>query len=290
MLEHRRGHPLDMARAAMGSADEQDGSSKPLVLFVDDEKSILRSLRRLLIREPYELLLAESGKEALEIIAARPVKLIISDQRMPGMTGLELLEAVRDIRPDALRIILSGYTQVDTIIEAINRGEIYKYLTKPWNDEELKLHIKRALEQHDLRHENTRLTEEVTRQNDRLRELNKLLEERADDAFSGLTTAQELFESMSVGLLIVDGDGLVVSANRHATQISGICPGEFLSTKRTVQLPPELLETLSQPAETTVLHEGMQYEQNDGVRWRVSDLREGAGLRGRIVTLWKETA
>jgi len=136
--------------------EERKGS----ILLVDDEANILGSLRRLLRRENYELLTATSAEEGLKILEQREVNLIISDQRMPGMQGVEFLKKAMELCPDTIRIILSGYTDVDTVTAAINEGRVYQFILKPWNDEELKITIKRALEQYELQMENKKLIED----------------------------------------------------------------------------------------------------------------------------------
>jgi len=120
------------------------------VLCVDDEVNILRSLKRLLRKEDYRLLTASSGEQGLEILKENAVNLVISDQRMPGMSGIEFLARVKEEYPDIIRAILSGYTEVDAIMDSINRGHIYKFLLKPWNDQNLILDIRQALEHCDL--------------------------------------------------------------------------------------------------------------------------------------------
>ena len=127
------------------------------VLCVDDEKNILQSLKRLLRKEDYRLLTASSGEEGLKVLEENDVHMVISDQRMPEMSGTEFLAALKTKYPDVLRIILSGYTDVDSITESINKGHIYKFLLKPWNDHNLKLEIKQALEQYDLIQANKKL-------------------------------------------------------------------------------------------------------------------------------------
>ena len=115
------------------------------ILIVDDEPANLRSLARL-FRQGYEVLTAESGDQALDLLRQHDVALLITDQRMPGMTGIELLKNTVPIRPRMVRIILTGYTDVDALVEAINCGQVYRYVTKPWNNDELRLTAKRALE------------------------------------------------------------------------------------------------------------------------------------------------
>jgi len=114
------------------------------LLLLDDEENVLRSLVRLFRRDGYQILTANSVREAFDLLASNAVQVIVSDQRMPDMSGTEFLGRVRDLYPDTIRMVLSGYTDVATITEAINRGAIYRFLTKPWNDEELREHIHAA--------------------------------------------------------------------------------------------------------------------------------------------------
>jgi len=134
------------------------------IIVVDDEPANLRLLERL-FRHDYEVIAAESGEEALRLLSDHDAALVITDQRMPNMTGVELLKRTADIRPQMVRIILTGYTDVETLVEAINSGLVYKYVTKPWNNEELRLTVNRALEhfetnkgRHELEMMNQRLT------------------------------------------------------------------------------------------------------------------------------------
>lgn len=125
---------------------EDDNGVEPTLLLVDDEPNIINSLKRLLRREGYRILTAESGAEALELLAANTVQVIVSDHRMPGMSGVELLSRVRDLYPSTRRIILSGYSDIGTLTDAINRGAVWKFISKPWDDEELKTDVKHAFE------------------------------------------------------------------------------------------------------------------------------------------------
>jgi DNA-binding NtrC family response regulator len=131
------------------------------VLFVDDEEHILRSLKRLLKHENYRLLTAKSGAEGLEVLRKNHVQVVISDQRMPAMTGTEFLENVKLDYPNALRIVLTGHADLDSIVESINKGHIYNFFFKPWDNRHLKLEIKQALEYYDLLEANRKLQEEI---------------------------------------------------------------------------------------------------------------------------------
>ncbi|MEG8231067.1 HD domain-containing phosphohydrolase [Pseudomonas orientalis] len=144
---------------------------KPAVLLVDDEESILNSLRRLLRSQPYDVVLATSGAQALEIMATRPIDLVMSDARMPGMDGATLLAEVHRLYPGTRRILLTGYADLTTMIKAINDGQIHRYISKPWNDEELQLILQQTLEHQRLE----RLTQA---QHEQLKALNATLEKR----------------------------------------------------------------------------------------------------------------
>lgn len=120
------------------------------ILIVDDEDLVLKSLQRVFRREEYNVYLAESGAKALEIMQDIPIELIITDQRMPQMTGTDLLKIVKERWPQTVRIILSGYAEVEAVLAAINVGEVYRFVTKPWEDNALRTVVRNALEQGKL--------------------------------------------------------------------------------------------------------------------------------------------
>lgn len=148
------------------------------LLLVDDEASILSSLRRLLRPAGYKIHLAESGRAGLEILEREPIDLVVSDMRMPEMSGAQFLEQVRNRWPETTRILLTGYADVGSTVDAINRGEIYRYISKPWDDTQLVLTIREGLESGRLRKENIRLLELTRVQNEELTQLNAGLERR----------------------------------------------------------------------------------------------------------------
>ncbi len=125
---------------------------KRTVLFVDDEENVLSALRRGLLDEPYNTLFARSGREALEILARSPVHVIVTDMRMPEMGGLDLLRTVKKEYPHVVRMVLSGYTQVTTLLTAINQGEVFRFVTKPWRlEDEFKPAVREAVQYYDCR-------------------------------------------------------------------------------------------------------------------------------------------
>ncbi|MDB5786008.1 HD domain-containing phosphohydrolase [Caballeronia mineralivorans] len=153
-----------------------DGTSVPVVLLVDDEPSVLSSLKRLLRPTRYQVLTAESGAAALDLLTSTKVDLIISDMRMPYMSGAEFLAQAQALYPDTMRILLTGYSEIESVVRAINEGGVYRYLNKPWDDQDLLLTVAQALEQRRLLKETARLTELAHKQNDELRRFNAGLE------------------------------------------------------------------------------------------------------------------
>ncbi len=131
---------------------------KRTILFVDDEVRLLRSIERGMLDEPYRMLFAESGKDALKLLETSEVHILVTDMRMPEMTGLELLKIVKERYPRIVRLVLSGYTQATTLLTAINQGEIFRFITKPWKmEEDFKPAIRQAIEQYDREAERDRL-------------------------------------------------------------------------------------------------------------------------------------
>lgn len=152
------------------------------VLFVDDEENILKALARIFVDDDFEVLTASSGIEGLRVLAeTADVGLIVSDQRMPGMSGAEFLEKAREVAPDALRIVLTGYADIHAAVDAINKGGAYRYLGKPWDDETLAGTVREAVDKYRLLQENRRLQEIVRKQNDELKEWNQNLNRRVLD-------------------------------------------------------------------------------------------------------------
>ena len=175
-----------------GISDVQNIPVNPRILCVDDEPNILSSLRRLFRGKGYDVLVANSGQEGLTLLETEHIDLIISDMRMPVMDGAAFLEKVRARWPDTLRLLLTGYADIQSIIDAINRGEIYRYITKPWDDHDIVLVVKQALERKELEKEKKRLEELTVRQNDELKELNNSLEQKVLLRTKELKSAHDL--------------------------------------------------------------------------------------------------
>jgi response regulator RpfG family c-di-GMP phosphodiesterase len=151
------------------------------VLFVDDEVNILKALQRLLRSEDMNVLCASRAQEALEVLEKHPTQVVVTDQRMPEMSGVDFLAHVRDRQPDIVRMMLTGYTEMKVAVDAINRGEIYRLITKPWNDDELRATLRQAFDHADLKAEIKRLNHVTREQNFKLQDMNRNLEGKVRD-------------------------------------------------------------------------------------------------------------
>lgn len=127
------------------------------VLYIDDEVHNLTSFRAC-FRRIFNIFTAESAEEGRKIISQQDIHVILSDQRMPKMTGIEFFESIKEEFPFPIRILITGYTDINAVIDAINRGQVYKYLTKPWNEEDVRIYIEKAYEVYRLRKDNVKLT------------------------------------------------------------------------------------------------------------------------------------
>ncbi|HTI59359.1 response regulator [Mucilaginibacter sp.] len=130
------------------------------VLYVDDEINNLNSFKAA-FRRDFNIHVAQSAREGRKILDTNEIGVIITDQRMPGMTGIEFLESILTVYPDTIRILLTGFSDMNAVMDAINRGQVYKYLVKPWQNDELKLYIQNALEIYQLRKENKELAHKL---------------------------------------------------------------------------------------------------------------------------------
>jgi PAS domain S-box-containing protein/diguanylate cyclase (GGDEF)-like protein len=193
------------------------------LLLVDDEDNILAALKRTLRRDGYHIVTACNAAEGLQRLTEHEVDVIVSDQRMPGMTGVEFLRRAKDLYPHTVRMVLSGYTELQSIIDAVNEGAIYKFLTKPWDDERLRAHVAEAFQQKGMADENRRLSAQVESANADLAGLNARLEhlleqqrQHAELMQAQASQSRDLIDELPAAVLGVDPEGLVVMANRKA--------------------------------------------------------------------------
>ena len=175
------------------------------ILLVDDEPHVTEALKRTLHREPYEVLSANSAKEALQILAREPIAVVITDERMPGMQGAEFLAVVYRDYPETVRIMLTGHANLDLAMRAINEGQIYRFLMKPCNEQEIRITIRQAVQQKELAEKSRQLLQKVKQQD---RVLNRLEKDHP-----GITKV----ERDSTGTIIIDDFGF--DLDRHIQEI-----------------------------------------------------------------------
>ena len=217
------------------------------ILLVDDEVNITKSLRRLLSQvDLYEVLIGNSGDEGLALIRENlDIGVIISDQRMPQMTGVEFLKEALKMVPDAIRILLTGYADIEASIAAINQGAVFRYLSKPWQDDELLATIAEAVEHYQLVSENKRLNALVAKQNAELQDWNSRLKQRVLDQTSQIRAKSESLAEKNQQLRASFGEtiealsGLVGMRNR-------VDPGH---SRNTAELVAAMANAMGLPAD-----------------------------------------
>jgi putative nucleotidyltransferase with HDIG domain len=211
------------------------------VLFVDDEVNILKAVKRLLRNEPWEVLCAGRPQEALELLDTAAVQVVVSDQRMPEMSGVDLLAAVRERHSDVVRMMLTGYTEMNVAVEAINRGEIFRLITKPWNDEELKATLRQAFDHFDLKEEIKRLNQVTREQNFKLQDMNRNLEYKVRERTKQV--AEKHHELRTAYIQTIRALAEAVDAKDAYTRGHSERVGVYASKiAREVGLPRELIE------------------------------------------------
>ncbi len=217
-----------------------DKQYEHVIMLVDDEQSILKALNRLFRSKGYRILSAGSGRQGLEKLkeTEKEVSLIISDQRMPEMTGAQFLEQAKNIFPNAIRFLLTGYSDMDAVVDAVNKGEIHRYLNKPWNDDDLLLLVQQALQQYELVYENRRLTELTQKQNKELNALNQGLEKKVEERTNEITQKNMELNEINVKLekSFMDAVRLLSSFIQNSNQWLG------KYTKNVAQLSRQIAE------------------------------------------------
>ncbi|MGP1684939.1 MAG: response regulator, partial [Giesbergeria sp.] len=263
---------------------------KHTLLLVDDEPNILAALKRLLRLDGHVILTANSGAEGLDVLSRHKVDVIISDQRMPGMTGVEFLRAAKVSYPDTIRIVLSGYTELQSVTDAINEGAVYRFLTKPWEDEQLREHIQKAFEHKELLNENQQLNIRIRSTNQELvaanRQLSEVLRKTRDQVErdeTSLTIVREALQHMPLPVIAVDDEGLMVFANSAAERLFASTGGPLLGLELAKALPAidAVIAGADEGAPCELLMDGTRFL----VQWNVMGVNSRS--RGRLVTLAK---
>lgn len=202
------------------------------LLLVDDEDNILRSLQRVLRREPYTLFTAASGPDALAIMEQERIDLVISDARMPGMDGPSLLTTIRSRWPWCVRILLTGYADMTATTRAINEGRIYRYISKPWDDDELKVVIRQALAFQYSERRRLKLEKVTRQQNQELQNLNASLEQKVEERTTELRQTADMLDRAYAELK----RGYVTTTEVFSTLINQRLPHDARPNARVIAL------------------------------------------------------
>ncbi len=196
------------------------------VLFVDDEVAILKSLKRLFLDDSFEVLTSTSPLEALKILQEKEIPVVVSDQRMPEMTGTDFLQKVKEGWPDTVRMVLTGYADLEAALAAINQGNVYRFINKPWDNADLKLAVKNGITHYRLIAENKALFELTQQQNLLLTDFNQNLEEkvqkRTEETLGLLQRLENSFRQL-IRVFIELTELFNPSLGGHAKRVNGIC-------------------------------------------------------------------
>ena len=214
--------------ASSDNVSPTDGISVPTLLLVDDEPNTLSALRRLFHPHGYRILTAESAREGLVQLAREPVDLVISDMRMPEMNGAQFLEKVGVRWPDTIRILLTGYAEIGVTIDAINKGKIYRYISKPWDANDVCLTVAQALDVKCLEREKRRLEVLTQQQNTELKLLNANLLRQQDALRLAANRMQAILQHAADAVITVDSRGSIESFNYAGEQLFGYCAAQVM--------------------------------------------------------------
>ncbi len=244
----------------------------PAILLVDDEESILSALKRVLRREGYRILACSSGVDGMSLLEENgcAIGVVVSDFRMPGMNGVEFLSRVRAHHPTTIRIILSGYADAEMVQSAINQGEVYRFVSKPWDDEELRATIRASIRQFEATRAARSVLDEVTSLRREMRRLESTPNGSADRTepdeastridleedspeIAVIRTLQGVLNAVPAGLVGVDSDDMVTFANPYVNRVFGLDRLSIIGSTVGDVLPTEIVEIAR-----TVAHRGAE--------------------------------
>lgn len=262
------------------------------ILCVDDEKNVLKSIERLFIDTDYDVITAISSEEGLNIMEEiAPIQIVISDYRMPGMNGVDFLQKVRKRWPDTIRIVLSGYADTGAVVAATNEGQIYKFMPKPWDDDELKFTISAAIEKYYLYKKNIQLAEDLKKKNEELKRVNENLERLVSERTSELVFqnkvlagSQNILDALPIAVLGVDLDGMVVLCNQKGIETFDWEDKSIIGQARRTLLPAEINTFIDEIVEKGPLTEQLVIN-NSYVRVKGRLIKQSEGQEGVVLVL-----
>lgn len=279
-------------------AEEKKEKRHPYaILFVDDEPGVLAAMQRIFRKENYRIFTASSGGEALAVLEDEEIHVIITDHRMPGITGADLLRRIKKAYPHTIRIMLTGHADVGAIMGAVNEGAVYKFITKPWNDEDLRITVGLALEQYDLIRENRALKKSQVSQTKKINQMNRFINTHRSQVGSfllkqnllrknDLEKAREIqsrknqpMPQVLMEMELAD-EGTILNAIQREMGINRVYPAEFNTPEALVALIPREIckNNLLVPLKRT--DTGLMVAMNDPSEYlKIEDLQFISGLR-----------
>jgi response regulator RpfG family c-di-GMP phosphodiesterase len=267
------------------------------LLLVDDEPNIINALKRTLRRDGYSIFTANSAADGFDLLAEHKIGVIVSDQRMPHMTGVEFLRKVKELYPRTLRVVLSGYTDLESVTSAINEGAIYRFMTKPWDEEQIRNNIREAFEHYEMEQRNQQLTLELQRANEQLSMLNQSLEQKVMQKtheimrnINLLKISQEIFEHLPVAIIGIDEQNMIAASNRLADTLFQRYPDEcLLGLQINGVLSPALLrvvqQAVTQASATKFNGDRLELENGNIMHVWVSPMGKLSQSKGTVVML-----
>ncbi|VVS93232.1 ATPase, T2SS/T4P/T4SS family [Desulfoluna spongiiphila] len=278
--------------------EEPTQESRPYaILFVDDEAGVLSAMQRIFRKENYRIVTASSGEEALECLSREEIHVIITDHRMPGITGADLLRRIKRDHPQTIRIMLTGHADVGAIMGAVNEGAVYKFITKPWNDEDLRITVGLALEQYDLIRENRALKKSQVSQTKKINQMSRFINTHRSQVGSilmkqnllrknDLEKAREIqakknqpMPQVLMEMELVD-EGTILNAIQREMGINRVYPAEFSTPEALVALIPREICTTNLLVPLKRTETGLMIAMNDPSEYlKIEDLQFITGLR-----------
>ena len=257
------------------------------LLLVDDEPNVVASLRRLLRPDGYHILSASSGSQALQLLRSDPVDIIVADQRMPDMTGVEFLRQAKVLYPQTIRIVLSGHSELQSVTDAINEGAVYRFLTKPWDEDQLRSFIDQAFRHRELVDDNEQLNLRIRTANQELaagnRELKEVLERNQQALQLGdlrQNLLREALDPLQPPVLAIDDAGVVAVANAGVRALlGGAAPRPGQAVAQAMPMLDLLLRRAPEGDDLVAFEDGRRFV----VHWR--QVGAAPGNRGIVVTL-----
>jgi CheY-like chemotaxis protein len=228
------------------------------LLIVDDEPMVLHALQAILLREGYQVFTASSGEEGLSLLEKQRIQVILSDLKMPKMNGIEFFEKVIELYPETVRVILSGQMDLCDILDAINKSQIYRYLNKPWNNEEVKTTVRQCFEYHEVTAKNNLMMQEVMVKKETLEKWAIHLEEMVAQRSWVMELSKRILKKLPFPLVGLDSLGQMILANERCRKVfsfpekqEDILPGVLFT-----QAIQETIQRVCQGKETEIIMTG----------------------------------